>query len=757
MAPRVLYHYSDPANRESIQLGGLSPDFDFTGLGAVYLSTEPLDTSDEADVWRVYTQGLDVVDDVSTPGFEGEWFMYYGVIPPERLELMGEWEKAAKWKKMAETYMGWPKFDRGDKVIVLGYGEKGTVDSAHWVEDRDEWWYRVWTIVDGIHELTPVPESDLERLSAGLDDNADLDQPSAWTLKDFGIPPEAEEYFRSAGLRDQIEWIRAQVGIDGEEFEPTRAATPWAKGKSNGMWYCRKCGEGPWDKLWYAQQHTQSRHPIAKYVTMDRMSANQAQLDAIRETYEADINARAATDALTAAGGRVFIVGGAVRDAFLGRPSKDVDLMCQGLTGDEIMAALSPLGIVKLTGEAFGVYRFRLPNTDASQEVEIALPRTERSTGAGHKDFEVQTDPYLDPVVDLQRRDFTGNAMAYDPVGNELLDPHGGADDLTAGRLRLVNDSALADDPLRIVRALVANARFGLQPDEDLLDALSANAHRLKSLPGERIQMEMDKLLAGDNPAGAMEIAAASGLIDYMVPELAAAVGFDQMNPHHDLSVYDHTMEVLRAAARLTTDPDIRLAALFHDAGKPESFWRDETAPEGGGGHFYKKVLEDGTEIGENHEEVSARLVEAFMKRLRYPNDRMKRVTTLCANHMFPYFKTEKGARKFLAALDGDFKLAEDLLTLREADASGKRDGSINERDRKAIDRARELLAAAKENNTAVTVKDLAVNGHDLMQFGLKGPQIGQAQKKLLEVIIDNPELNERESLLRLLRDGLVG
>jgi tRNA nucleotidyltransferase (CCA-adding enzyme) len=253
-----------------------------------------------------------------------------------------------------------------------------------------------------------------------------------------------------------------------------------------------------------------------------------------------------------------------------------------------------------------------------------------------------------------------------------------------------------------------------------------------------------------------MEIAAEAGLIDYMVPELAAAIGFDQMNPHHDMDVYSHTMAVLRAASRLTPDIDVRLAALFHDSGKPESFWRDETAPEGGGGHFYKKVLEDGTEIGQNHEEVSARLVEAFMKRLRYPNDRIKRVTTLCANHMFPYFQTEKGARKFLAALDGDMKLAEDLLTLREADASGKKDGTVGERDRKAIDRAKALLEAAKSKGTAVTVRDLAVNGHDLMQFGLKGPAIGQAQKKLLEMIIDNPELNTRESLLGLLRDGLL-
>lgn len=474
-----------------------------------------------------------------------------------------------------------------------------------------------------------------------------------------------------------------------------------------------------------------------------------------------DRAATAAVQALTQAGGRVFVVGGAVRDAVLDKPVKDVDLMCAGLTDEQIEAALAPVGKLNFTGKDFGVYRLRV----GTDEVEIALPRTERSTGSGHKDFDVTADPFLDPTVDLSRRDFTGNAMAYDPASGELLDPHNGRADLENGDLRLVNDQAFEDDPLRIVRALVANARFGLQPDEKLIDAMRQNAHAIRHLPGERIQMEMDKLLSAADPASAIQIAADTGVLDYMAPELASTIGFDQMNPHHNLNVFDHTMQVLRAMTRLTNDPDLRLAALFHDSGKPDSFWRDENAPEGGGGHFYKKVIDDPLHPdadengkvtrGQDHEEVGADLADAFMQRLRYPNNRRERVVTLVRNHMFPYFHTQRGARKFLNRLGGDEKMAFDLLKLRTADSSGKSDGTPSKLDADSIATAEQLLRNALEAEEPTTVTSLALNGHDLMALGLQGREIGNAQKRLLDAVLDDPSLNTPESLTQLVRSWL--
>jgi tRNA nucleotidyltransferase (CCA-adding enzyme) len=472
----------------------------------------------------------------------------------------------------------------------------------------------------------------------------------------------------------------------------------------------------------------------------------------LHQLLDGDPAARTASDALTEAGGRVFIVGGAVRDAVLGAQPKDIDLMCAGLTDEQIEAALAPLGKLDFTGKAFGVFRFK----KGDSEVEIALPRTERSTGTGHKDFEVMADPFLSPEEDLGRRDFTGNAMAYDIGEKSLLDPYGGADDLRAGKLRLVNENAFVDDPLRIVRALVAQARFGLEPEPELVDSMRANAHRIRHLPGERIQMELDKLLAGRDPVKAMSIAADAGLLDYMIPELSSAVGFDQQNPHHDLNVYDHTMQVLSKMAEISNDPDLRLAALFHDSGKPDSFWRDETKPPGSGGHFYKKINEDGTELGGDHEEIGAELVEQFMNRLRYPTKRIERVKKLVAHHMFPYFTNAKGARKFLNKMGGDVGMAFDLLKLREADASGKTTGEMSAYDARMLEKNKTLLQEVIDNNSAATVKDLAINGKDLIELGMKpGPEIGKLLSQILDMVIENPELNTREDLLQIVENGL--
>jgi tRNA nucleotidyltransferase (CCA-adding enzyme) len=457
--------------------------------------------------------------------------------------------------------------------------------------------------------------------------------------------------------------------------------------------------------------------------------------------------ATAAYNALTQAGGQIYIVGGAVRDAVMGNTPKDIDLMVSGLDGNQIEEALAGKGKVNLTGKQFGVYRLRI----GQDEVEIAMPRSEVSTGPRHTDFKIEANPLLPPGQDLERRDFTANAMAFNPDTQELLDPFNGQQDIVNGHLRMVNGNAFRDDPLRIVRALVAYARFGLEPDEKLLDSMKEYGNQIRHLPAERIQMELDKLLSGPNPSGAFAIAEETGIMDYLVPELSQAFGFDQMNPHHDLDVGSHTLMVLSAMTHLSNDPDLRLAALMHDVGKPDSFWHDESAPEGGGGHFYKKVLDDGTTLGEDHEEVGADLAHEFMTRLRYPNARIDRVTTLVRNHMFPYFTNARGARKFLNSVGGDVKMAMDLLTLREADASGKRDGAMNEYDTGALARSRQLLQEVIDNQNAFTTRDLDINGSDLLAKGMKpGPEIGATLERLLQAVIDDPSLNTREQLLSM-------
>ena len=169
----------------------------------------------------------------------------------------------------------------------------------------------------------------------------------------------------------------------------------------------------------------------------------------IQAALQADPEAAEAASILQGVGGNVFVVGGAIRDIMLGKKPKDVDLMVSGLAPQQIEEALQHEGKVDITGKSFGVYRFK--NVEGSPGVEIALPRSEKSTGAGHKDFEVQADYNLPPEEDLSRRDFTANAMAYNLATGQLLDPFGGAQDIQNGVLRSVRPEALSEDPLRVL------------------------------------------------------------------------------------------------------------------------------------------------------------------------------------------------------------------------------------------------------------------------------------------------------------------
>jgi tRNA nucleotidyltransferase (CCA-adding enzyme) len=462
-------------------------------------------------------------------------------------------------------------------------------------------------------------------------------------------------------------------------------------------------------------------------------------ISTLQAALQNDPVAREAYVALSRAGGHVYIVGGAVRDAHLGKPPKDVDLMVVGMPSEEVQNVLSSLpGRVDLTGKSFGVYRYR----NGDFEVEVALPRTEQSSGDSHKDFDVNIDHELTPEEDLARRDFTANAMAYNVDTNEFIDPYNGRQDLQDGVLRTVSPQSFKDDPLRIVRAIVASARHGLEPDYGTLEQMREEASQIRFLPGERIQMELDKLMTSPDPARAIEIAQATGLLDYMIPELSVTFGVEQRNPHHDLDVGDHLLEVFKHMTNISDDPDMRLTALLHDIGKPDSMWTDEA----GNGHFYEHPDHPGSA---DHDKLGAQYAEELMRRLKYPNDRINRVKKLIENHMFPAFNTKRGARKFLQRV-GDEHTAWDLLRLRQADLAGKgrqRGGLGNEQG--TVNKMMDLLHQVIDEQPAFTQKDLAINGKDLMEIGVQpGPKMGDILRSLLDIVVEQPELNTKEDLL---------
>jgi tRNA nucleotidyltransferase (CCA-adding enzyme) len=457
----------------------------------------------------------------------------------------------------------------------------------------------------------------------------------------------------------------------------------------------------------------------------------------IKMLVSSDPAAWAAHKALSALGGKVYAVGGAVRDVLLDKQPKDIDLMVQGLPADDVRRALEALpGRVDLTGKDFGVFRYK----HRGHEVEIALPRRERSTGDGHQDFDVQADHTMSVEEDLERRDFTANAAAVDLDTGQLIDPYNGKQDIKDGVLRTVTPKSFEEDPLRTVRALVAHARHGLHPDADTKTQMATYADRIKHLPAERVQAELEKIFESKNPASAIRLARESGVLKHILPEVDAAFGFDQNNPHHTHDLGTHLLHVLEHTQEKTDDPDVRLAALLHDIGKPDSAW---TNPETGYNHYYQGP--DGQ--GRNHDEHGAELAAARLRELKYPAKTIERVRSLVNHHMYPDFSSARGARRFVNRVG---EHADDLMTLREADRNGK--GTDDYQNTKTpVEVQRGLVEELRQKQEPTKMSDLAINGNDLMDIGyVPGPLLGKKLQELTQLVVEDPSLNNRETLLEM-------
>lgn len=284
--------------------------------------------------------------------------------------------------------------------------------------------------------------------------------------------------------------------------------------------------------------------------------------------------ARAVALSARHAGGRALVVGGWPRDQLLGREAKDLDLEVYGLDADRLKALLSEHGPVNTVGEQFTVFKVG--------GLDVALPRRESKVGRGHRAFAVAGDPHLPVEEAARRRDFTINAIAWDPLTGEYIDPFDGRADLAAGRLRMVDPSTFADDSLRVLRAVQFAARFDLTLD-DATEALCRTID-LSDLPAERIWGELEKLLLGaTRPAAGLTLALRLGVIDQLLPEVGALVGCEQEPDWHpEGDVWTHTLLVVDEARRRIDDLGrpgrvaIMLGAVTHDLGKPATTIRSE-------------------------------------------------------------------------------------------------------------------------------------------------------------------------------------
>ena len=338
--------------------------------------------------------------------------------------------------------------------------------------------------------------------------------------------------------------------------------------------------------------------------------------------------------------------------------------------------------------------------------------------------------------ADLERRDFTFNAIAWDPIGDVEIDPFGGRADLAAGLLRAVGDAneRFQEDGLRPMRAARFAATLEVAIVPETFEAMSRARNQVARVAPERLRDELMKMLLAREPSRGFELLRRSAILGVVLPELERTVAVPQ-NRYHAYDVYYHTLYTCDAAPK--EKPEVRLAALFHDVGKPAT--RAEKAD--GDATFY------------NHQFESARLAERAMTRLRFSRDMIDRVCHLVRLHMFDYRPewSDAAVRRFLRAVSPEN--VADLFDLRIADnvGNGTKTGFPHYLG-ELSDRIDQILTSAQ----AFTLRDLAVDGRDVMRE-LKisaGPKIGVILDQLLEEVIEHPERNDRPYLLKRLREG---
>jgi tRNA nucleotidyltransferase (CCA-adding enzyme) len=429
----------------------------------------------------------------------------------------------------------------------------------------------------------------------------------------------------------------------------------------------------------------------------------------------------------------VFAVGGRVRDEFrerldaIERPPKDLDYVVTGIPLDELLGRLRAVGRVDVVGASFAVLKFR----HEAGEADIALPRRERSTGVGHKEFAVESGPEIPLEDDLRRRDFRMNMIARRIADDEIVDPYGGVEDIRFRRIDIVDEAALEEDPLRILRAAQFAARFGYELTDRTRAAMQAAAPLVGTVSAERVGDEVAKLLAAQTPSAGFDILRTTGVLAHLWPELLEGIGVDQ-NEWHAYDVYTHNLATLDAAP--PEDATLRLAALLHDIAKPRTA---APRPDGRGNTFYQ------------HEQVGAEMVPAMLARLRLPNETVETVAHLVRQHMYTADPEapDKTLRRFVRRI-GPEHLARQFA-LRWADIRGS---GLPKRD-DANERFEARVAAVVAAAPPFDLRYMSISGDDvialLVRKGLAPPgfrgdrRVGEVLRALFEEVTDDPSRNE--------------
>jgi putative nucleotidyltransferase with HDIG domain len=422
-------------------------------------------------------------------------------------------------------------------------------------------------------------------------------------------------------------------------------------------------------------------------------------------------------------GKQVFLVGGAVRDLLRGQKAQDWDLATDALPQEVI--SLFPRVIP--TGIKHGTVTVHFKG----RSVEVTTYRTESGYHDGRRPDQVKYTTRIEE--DLSRRDFTMNAIALPLPQGPLMDPFNGLADIRSNIIRCVGNphERFAEDGLRPVRAVRFASQMGFEVEAATLAVIPHVLSTTAKVSPERIRDELDKILAAPQPSRAFLLMEKTGLLELLLPELAACRNIEQKG-FHRFDVLDHSLLACDAAAREQAPGLVRVAALLHDIGKPVTRAQDAS----GVWTFYQ------------HEQVSATLSRDLLTRLRYPNAIIEETVHLIREHMFHYEAnwTSGAVRRFIIRI-GEENLSK-LYQLRRADAYATT-GKALPRDflLSLITRVDEVLAESR----ALSLKDLPVSGKDLKAIGIKpGPIMGILLSHLLEAVVEDPALNTKEKLLEI-------
>lgn len=422
-------------------------------------------------------------------------------------------------------------------------------------------------------------------------------------------------------------------------------------------------------------------------------------------------------------GFEAFIVGGCVRDSIIGREPQDWDIATNAKPQDVKAAFNRTID----TGLLHGTVTVLVDGI----AYEVTTYRTE---GAYINNRKPEKVDFIDSIEeDLSRRDFTINAMAYnDSMG--LVDPFDGLADIESKRIKAVGDAAqrFQEDALRMLRAVRFSAQLSYEIEPATLTAIEQKSSLIRNISAERIRDELNKTLMADPMA--FVLLHDVRLLVHFIPELDRCFDMEQLNPYHK---YNIAMHSLYSASNIEKDLQLRWTMLLHDIGKADTVSIDSS----GIHHFY------------GHEKVSAEKAELVMQRLRFDSFSTSRIKLLILHHDMEPNDSEKSIRKAVSIIGADlFQL---WLQVKRADIEAQSSYKAAERLEK-LDRIRAIYDKIIAENQCLTIKDLAIDGNDLMAMGFKqGKELGRVLKALFEQVLEQPELNVREKLLGMAKTYL--